>query len=253
MKALCKLYIQYILLFCDCFPNYGICLIHQAWKGLLWLLRGKQLKPCRHSLRPLLLFFSPQLTSDSVTPWTAECQAPLSFTISQSLLRFMSVEWVMLSNHLFHFCPLLLLPSIFPSIRFFFFFSSESAFCIKWPKYWNFSFSISLSNKYSGLISFKIDSLDLLAAQRTPNSPLQLHSQKPSVIQHAAFFMVQFSHLNMTTGNTIALTIQIFVSKVMSLLFGMLSRFVIAFLPRSKCVLISWLQRLSQWFQSPRK
>ena len=162
-------------------------------------------------------------------------------------------EWCYLtisstSAHFF-FC----LQSFPASGFFFFFFSSESAFCIKWPKYWNFSFSISLSNKYSGLISFKIDSLDLLAAQRTPNSPLQLHSQKPSVIQHAAFFMVQFSHLNMTTGNTIALTIQIFVSKVMSLLFGMLSRFVIAFLPGSKCVLISWLQRLSQWFQSPRK
>ena len=104
------------------------------------------------------------------------------------------------------------------------------------------SFSYSPSNAYSGLISFRIDKLDLLAAQRTPNSPLQLHSQKPSVIQHAAFFMVQFSHLYMTTGNTIVLTIQIFVSKVMSLLFSMLSRFVIAFLPRSKCVLISWLQ-----------
>ena len=141
----------------------------------------------------------------------------------------------------------------FPASGVFFFFFSESDFCIKWPKYWNFSFSISPSNKYSGLISFRIDKLDLLAALRTSNSPLQLHSQKPSVIQHAAFFMVQFSHLYMTTGNTIVLTIQIFVSKVMSLLFSMLSRFVIAFLPRSKCVLISWLQWLSQWFQSPRK
>ena len=134
--------------------------------------------------------------------------------------------------------PLLLLPSIFPSIRVF---TTESALCIMWPKYWSFSFSISPSNEYSGLISFRMDWLDLPAVQGTLKNLLQHHSSKASILQCSAFFMVQFSHPYMTTGKTIALTIRTFVSKVMSV-FNMLSRLVIALLPRSKCLLISWLQ-----------
>ena len=151
----------------------------------------------------------------------------------------MSVESAMPSNHLIPCCPLLLLPSIFPSIRVF---SNESVLCISWPKYWSFSFSISPSNEYSGLIFFRMDWLDLLAVQGILKSLLQHHNSKASVLQHSAFFMVQLSHLYMTTGKTIALTRQTFVRKTVSLFFNMLSRFVIAFLPRSKRLLISWLQ-----------
>ena len=143
------------------------------------------------------------------------------------------------SNHLLLCHPLLLLPSIFPSIRVF---SNKSAVYIRWPKYWSLSFSISPSNGYSGLISFRIDWFDLLAVQGTLKSLLQHHSLKASILQHSAFFMVQLSHLSMTTGKTTALTIQTFVGKVMPLLFNTLSRFVITFLPRSKRLLISWLQ-----------
>ena len=138
--------------------------------------------------------------------------------------------------------PLLFLPSVFPSIRVF---SNESALCIRWPKCWSFSFNISSSNEYSGLISFRIDYLDLLAVQGTLKSLLQRHSSKASILWLSAFFMVQFSHSYVTTWKTIALTVWTFVGKVMSLLVNMLSRFVIAFLPRSKCLLISWLQSLS--------
>ena len=145
----------------------------------------------------------------------------------------------MSSNHFILCCPLLLLPSIFPSIRVF---SNESALHIRWSKYWSFSFSISPSNEYSGLISFRIDCLDLLAVQRTLKSLLQHHSSKASTLWRSAFFMVQLSHPYMTTGKTIALTRQTFVSKVTSLLFNMLSSLVIAFLLRSKHLLISWLQ-----------
>ena len=151
----------------------------------------------------------------------------------------MSIESLMPSNHLIPCRPLLLLSSIFPSIRVF---SNESAFHIRWPKYWSFSFSISLSSEYSGLISFRIDWFDLLAVQGTLKSFLQHHSSKASVLWRLAFFMVQLSHPYMTTGKTIALTRWIFVGKVMSLLFNMLFRFVMAFLPRSKRLLISWLQ-----------
>ena len=172
------------------------------------------------------------------TPWTAACQASLSITNSQSLLKLMSIELVMPSNHLILCHPLLLLPSIFPSIRVF---SSESALCITWPKYWSFSFSISPSSEYSGLISFKMDCLDLLAVQGTLKSLIQHYSSRASILQHSAFFIVQLSHPYMTTGKTRALTRLTFLGKVMSLLFNMLSRFVIAFLSRSKCVLISWL------------
>ena len=188
--------------------------------------------------------------SDSKTPWTAARQASLSITNSQGLLKLMSIQSVMPSNHLILSCPLLLLPSIFRSIRVS---SNESVLCIRWPKYWSFSFSISLSNEYSGLISFRIDWLDLLAVQGTLNSLLQHHSSKASILQCSAFFIVQISHLYMTTGKTIALTIWTFVSKVMSLLFNMLSRLVIAFLPRSKCLLISWLQSLSAVILEPKK
>ena len=175
---------------------------------------------------------------------------PLCSTVSPSLLKFMSTESVILSNHLILCCSFLLLPSIFPSIRIF---SDESALLIRWPKYWNFSFSISPSNECSGLISFKIDWLDLLAVQGTPKSLFQHHSLKASILQCSAFFMVQLSHPYMTTGNTIALIIGTFVSKVRSLLFNMLSRFVIAFLPRSKHLLNSWLQSPSTVIQSPRQ
>ena len=145
----------------------------------------------------------------------------------------------MTSNHLILCCPLLFLPSIFPRIRVF---SKESDLHIRWPKYWNFSFSISPSKEYSGLIFFRMDWLDLLAVQGTLKSLHQHHSSKASILQCSAFFRVQLSHPYMTTGKTIALTRQTFVGKVMSLLFNMLSRLVITFLPRSKCLLISWLQ-----------
>ena len=169
-------------------------------------------------------------------PWTAAFQASLSFTISRSSLQLMSIESVMPSNHLILCCPLILLPSIFPSIRVF---SNELALHIKWQKYWKFSFSINPSNEYSGLISFRIDWFDLLAPQGTLKSLLQHHSWKTSILQCSAFFMVQLLHLYMTTRKAVVLTIWTFVSKVMSLLFNTLSRFVIAFLPRSKYLLIS--------------
>ena len=177
-----------------------------------------------------------------VTPWTAACQASLSFTSSWSLLRFMSLELVTLCNHLILGCPLLLLPSVFPSIRVF---SNESALCIRWPKYWSFSFSISPSNEYLGFISFRIDWFDLLAVQGTLKSLLQHHNLKASVLWHSAFFVAQLSHPYITTGKNIVLIICTFVNKVMSMLLNMLSRFVIVSLLRSKRFLISWLQSLS--------
>ena len=156
------------------------------------------------------------------------------------LLRFMSIELMMSSNHLILCHPLLLLPSIFPNVMVF---SNESVLCIRWPKYQSFSFSISPS--YSGLISFRIDWFDLLAVQGILKSLLQHHSSKASILQHSAFLIVKLSHPYMTTRKTIVFTICTFVIKVMSLLFNMLSRFVITFLPRSKHLLISWLQSLS--------
>ena len=173
-----------------------------------------------------------------VTPWAAELQVSLSFTVSGSLLKPMSIESVMQSNHLILCCPLLLLLSIFPIIRVF---SYELALHIRWPKYWSFSFSISPSNEYSGLISFRIDWFDLLAVQGILKSLLQHHSTRASILRCSAFFIVQLLHLYMTTGKTIALTIWTFVGKAMSLLFNTLSRFVMASLPRSKHLLISWL------------
>ena len=155
------------------------------------------------------------------TPWTAACQASLSITSYQSPPKPMSIESVMPSNHLILCCPLLLLPSIFPSNGVF---SNESALPIRWPKYWSFSISISPSNEYSGLISFRMDGLDLLAVQGTLKCLLQHHSSKASILQCSAFFTVQLSNPYMTTGKTIALTRWTFVGKVMSLLCNMLSR-----------------------------
>ena len=185
-----------------------------------------------------------------MTPWTAALQTSLSITNSQSLLKLMSIESVMPSNHLILCHPLLFLPSIFPSIRVF---SNESALHIRWPKYWSFSFSISPSNEYSGLISFRMDWLDLLAVQGTLKSLFQHHSSKASILWCSAFFIAQLSHPYMTTGKTTALTRWTFVGKVMSLLFNMLSRLVIAFLPRTKCLLISWLQSPSAVILEPKK
>ena len=175
---------------------------------------------------------------------------PLSVTNSQSLLKLMSIELVMPFKHLILCPPLLLLPSIFPSIRLF---SNESALCIRWPKYWSFSFSLSPSNEYSGLISFRMDWLDLLAVQGTLKSLLQHHSLKASVLWCSAFFIVQLSHPYMTTRKTVTLTRRTFVSKVMSLLFNKLCRLVIVFLPRSKHLLISWLQSPSAVILEPKK
>ena len=175
--------------------------------------------------------------SDSATQWTT-CHASLSITNSVCSLKLMSISWLCHPT-ISSSCPLLLPPSVFSSIRVF---SNESILRIKWPKYWNFSFSISPSNKHSGLISFRIDWLDLLVDQGTLKSLLQHHSSKASILQLSTFFMVQLSHLHITTGKTIALTRQTVVGKVMFLLFNMLSRLVIAFLPRSKRLLISWLQ-----------
>ena len=174
------------------------------------------------------------------TPWTTEVHfsPSLSFTISRCLLKFISIRSVMPSNHLILCHPLFLLPSIFPSIRIF---SNASALHTRWPKYWSFHFNISPSNEYSGLISFRTDWFDILAVQGTLKSLLQHHGSKAWILRCTAFFMVQLSHSYMTTAKTIALTIWIFVSKVMSLLFNMLSRFAIAFLPRSKYLLILWL------------
>ena len=155
----------------------------------------------------------------------------------------------MSSSHLILCHPHLFLPSVFPSIRVI---SSESVLGIRWPKYWSFNYSISPSNEYSGLISFRVDCLDLLAVLGTLKSLLQQHSSKASVLQCSAFFIVQLSHPYMTTGKTIALTRRTFVDKVMSLLLNMLSRLVITFLPRSKCLLISWLQSPSTVILEPK-
>ena len=167
----------------------------------------------------------------------------------RSLLKLMSIQSVMPSSHLILCHPLLFLPSIFPSLRVF---SNESALRIRWPEPWSFSFSISPSNEHSGLISFRMDWLDLLEVQGTLNSLLQHYSWKASILQHSAFFIVQLWRLYMTIGKTIALTRQTFVGKVMSLLFNKLSRSVITFLPRNKHLLISWLQSPSAVILEPK-
>ena len=193
--------------------------------------------------------FSHSVVSDYLQPHGLQhtrppCPSPTPEIYSNSF------ESVMSSNHLILCRPLLIPPSIFPSISVF---SNESVLYIGWPKYWSFSFSISPSNEYSGLISFRMDRLDLLAIQGTLKSLIQHHSSKPSVLWCSAVFIVQHSHLYMTTGKTIALTRWTFVGKVMSLLFNMLSRLVITFIPRSKHLLISWLQSLSAVILEPPK
>ena len=193
-----------------------------------------------HSLSHVQLF---------VTPWTSVRQASLSITNSRSLFILMSIRSVMPSNHLILCHPLLCPPSINSRIRVF---SNESILHIRWPKYWSFSFSISPSNEHSRLISFRMDMLDLLAVQGTLKS-LQHHSSKASILQHSAFFIVQISHPYMNTGRTKALTRWILVDKVMSLLFNMLSRLAITFLPRSNLLLISWLQSPSAVILEPPK
>ena len=183
------------------------------------------------------------------TPWTAACQVSLSITNSQSLLKLMSIESVMPSNHLILCHHLLLLPSIIPSIRVI---SNESVLPIRWSKYWSFSFSISLLKEYSALFLFRLDWLDLLGVQGTLKSLLQHYSSKASFLGCSAFFIVQLSHPYMTTGKTIALTRWTFVGKVISLLFSMLSKLIKTFLPRSKCLLISWLQSPSSVISEPK-
>ena len=201
----------------------------------LWLSVGNVL------LSSLLVQFSSVAQSYLTLCDPMDCQASLSVTNSRSLLKLMSIELVIPSNHLILCHPLLLLPSIFPSIRVF---SNESTLRIRWPKYWSFSFSISPSNEYSGPISFRMDWWALLAVQGTLKSLLQHHSSKASILGCSVFFILHFSHPHMTTGKTIDLTRRTFVNKVMSLLFNMLSRLVITFLSRSKRLLISWLQSL---------
>ena len=173
------------------------------------------------------------------TPWIATCQSSLSITNSWSLFRLTSIESVMPSSHLILGRPFLLLPPIPPSIRVF---SNESTLRMRWPKYWSFSFSIIPCKEIARLISFRMDWLDLLAVQGTLKSLLQHHSSNASIVWRSAFFTVQLSHLYMTTGKTIALTRRTLVSKVMSLLLNILSRLLKTFLPRSKRLLISWLQ-----------
>ena len=190
----------------------------------------------------ILSYFSQQLLSHvqlGVTPWTAAHKASLYFSNFRSLLKFMSIESEMTSNHLILCHLLLLLSSIFLSIRLF---SNESALHIRWANYWSFSSSISPSNEHPGLISFRMDWLDLLAVHGILKSLLQHHSPKASVLQCSTFFIVQLSHPYMTTRKTISLTRWTFAGKVMSLLFNMMSRLVITFLPRRKRLLISWLQ-----------
>ena len=184
------------------------------------------------------------------TSWIAARQASLSITNSRSLLKLMSIESVMPSNHLILCRPLLLLPPVPPSIRVF---SNESTLLMRWPKNWSFSFNISPSNEHPGLISFRMDWLDLLAVQGTLKILLQHHSSNASILWHSTFFTVQLSHPYMTTGKTIALTRRTFVGKVMSLLFNILSRLVITFLPSNKCLSISWPQSPSAVILEPRK
>ena len=196
---------------------------HWGWSGELVIENSDLVSQFRCSV-----------TSDFTIPWTAAHQSFLSITNSQSLLKLMSIESVMPSNHLI-LCHPLLLPSIFPRYRVF---SNESVLPIRGPKYWSFSFSINPSSEYWGLISFRMDWLDLLAVQGTLKSLLQQQSSKASILQYSALFTVQLSHPYMSTGKTIALMRWTFVGKIMSLLYKMLSRLVIAFIPRSKCLFI---------------
>ena len=228
-----------VLWFQICIYYHHLTLAH--FNDLLWDLLKYLLFSSVQSLSCLQIF---------ATPWIATHQASPSITNSQSLLRLMSIESVMPSSHLILGRPLLLLPPIPPSIRIF---SNESTLLMRWPNYWIFSFSIIPSKEIPGLISFRMDWLEFLAVQGTLKSLLQHHSSKASVLWCSALFTVQLSHPYMTTGKTIALTRRTFVGKVMSLLFNMLSRLVTTFLPRSKHLLISWLQSPSAVILEPKK
>ena len=219
-------------------------------KNNVYLNFGKKKSICQFSSVQLLSCFR-----FFATPWISARQPSLSITNSRSSLRLTSIELVMPSSHLILCCPLLLLPLIPPSIRVF---SNKSTLHMRWPKYWSFSFSIIPSKEIPGLISFRMDWLELLAGQGTLKSLLQHHNSKASILRHSAFFTVQLSHPYMTTGKTIALTRRTFVGKAMSLLFNMISRLVIAFLPRSKHLLIlSFVTRTPQmvagWWRSVRE
>ena len=217
---------------------------------LLIVTFRRKLKKVGKTTRPFSLVQSLSRVRLFATPRIAAHQASLSITNFRSLLKLMSIKSVMPSSHLILCHPLLLLPSIFHRIRVF---SNESTLRMKWPNYWSFSFSISPSNEHPGLISFRMNWLDLLAVQETLKSLLQHHSSKASIPYRSAFFTAQLSHPYMTTGKTIALTRRTLVGKVMSLLFNMLSKLVITFLPRSKCLLISWLQSPSTVILEPKE
>ena len=219
---------------------------------LILIVSQKEKFPSKLSRKITIQFSSVQSLSRVrlfATPRIVARQASLSITNSQSSLKFTSIESVIPSSHLILYCPLLLLSPIPPSIRNF---SNESTLCMRWSKYWSFSFSISPSNEHPGLI-FRMDWLDLLAVQGTLKSIFQHHSSKASILWRSAFFTVQLSHPYMTTGKSIALTRWTFVGKMISLLLNMLSRLVITFLPRSKCLLISWLQSPFIVILQPRK
>ena len=234
------LYVLYLYIYI-----YIYIFSHLLYPFLCWWT-FRLLPCCRYCKQCLLWTFSSVQLFSCVQlfaiAWTAAHQAPLSITNSQSLLKFMSIESVIPSNHLILCHSLFLSPSIFPSLRVF---SDESPLHIRWPKYWSFSFNISPSNEYSELISYRMDCLDLLAVQGILKTLLQHRSLKASILPCSTFFIVQLSHPYMTTGKTIALIRWSFVGKVMSLLFNMLSRLFITFLPRSKHLLISWLQSSS--------
>ena len=224
-----------------------LCLLH-------WQVGSLPLVPLGTIIEFRSVQFSRSVMSNSLQPHGPTRQTSLSISISQSLLKFMSIESEMPSSHPIFCHPLLHLPSIFPSIRIF---SNESTLHIRWQKYWSFSFSIIISvhpsNEHSGLISFRMDWLDLLAVQGTLKSLLQHHISKASILWHSAFFIVQLSHPYLSTGKTIVLTRRTFIGKVMSLLLNMLFRLVITFLPRTKHLLISWLQSPSTVILEPPK
>ena len=226
--------------------GFGIRVMSRVWQFTFLCNFLEEFEQDMHSVQ-----FSSVIQSCPTLCKPLDCSTPgLSIIISQSLLKLMPIESVMPSSHLILYCPLLLLPSILPSIRLF---SKESVLHIRWPKYWSFSFSINPSNDYSGLISFRMDWLDLLAVQGTLKSLLQHHGSKASILQCSAFFIFQLSHPHMTTGKTIALTRQTFVDEVMSPFFNMLSRLLIIFLPRSKSLLISSMLYTYQQAVNQRK
>ena len=232
--------------------------IHSSDIPCMTLISAEIFQTIPHNTYPHILLVSIQFSSVlllshvrySMTPWTVAHQASLPNTNFRSLLKLISIESVMPSSYLILCHPLLFLPPISPSIRVF---SNESTLHMRWPKYWSFSFSICPSNEYTGLISCRMEWFYHLAAQGTLKSLLQHHSSKVLILLYSAFFIVQLSHPYMTTGRTTALTRQMFVGKVMSLFFNILSRLLITFLPRSKCLLISWLKSPSAVILEPKK